>query len=188
MNLFKKLPLIDYAFEQGDYFYLKNIFIKLRVIDSLKNDPSFLTTYSLNSYERADVIAHKLYGRSDLFWTLYLVNDVVDPNEWLMNQYNLDKFVKEKYVNTEAVHHYERKGAQADLRANQILTVTKPFGTTDSSPEFDLTDPSTYEAVTNYSYEDTVNDSKRIIRAIRKEYMPSFLIDVEKKLRNINNV
>lgn len=188
MKLFKKLPIEGYLFESDeDYFFFRNIFVKLRLLDSLRDSPTFLTTLTLNSAERADVIAYKMYGRSDLFWTLYLVNDIVDPNEWLMGTRTLDDYIKKKYGNPGATHHYVRKNQIADLRANQIMINKKPFGTIDSSNDnFDLIDPSTYYPVSNSEYEETVNDSKRIIRAIRKEYMAPFLVDVEKKLRGLN--
>lgn len=187
MKLFRKLPLQGYLFEgDDDYFFFRDIFIKLRILESLRDSPTFLTTLTLNSAERADVIAHKLYGRSDLFWTLYLVNDVVDPTEWLMDTRSIDAFIKKKYDNPGATHHYVRNGQVADLRANQIMINKRPFGTVDSDPEFDIIDPTTYYPVSNAEHEESVNDSKRIIRAIRKEYMPSFLIDVEKKLRGTN--
>jgi hypothetical protein len=187
MKYFKKLPIQGYMFKNDEeYFFFRDIFIKLRVLDSLRDNPSFLTTLVLNAAERADVVAHKMYGRSDLFWTLYLVNDIVDPNEWIMDTRSIDAFIKQKYDNPGAPHHYVRKGKVSDLRAYQIMVNKNPFKTIDSNPEFDLTDPATYYPVSNADYEETLNDSKRIIRAIRKEFMPAFLIDVEKKLRGIN--
>jgi len=187
MKLFKKLPLQGYLFKDDeDYFYFRDIFIKLRVLDSLKDNPTFLTTLTLNSAERADIVAHKMYGNSDLFWTLYLVNDIMDPSEWIMDSKTLDIYIKDKYDNPGSTHHYTKNGEIADLRANQIMVNKKPFGTTDSDPKFDFIDPTTYYPVSNAQYEETINDSKRIIRAIRKEYMPAFLVDVEKKLRGTN--
>jgi len=187
MKLFRKLPLQGYLFEgDEDFFYFRDIFVKLRILDSLKDSPIFLTTLTLNSAERADIIAHKMYGRSDLFWTLYLVNDIMDPSEWILDNRTLDTFVKKKYDNPSETHHYSKNGVVSDLRANQMMINKRPFGTTDSDPDFDFIDPTTYYPVSNTQYEETVNDSKRIIRAIRKEYMTSFLVDVEKKLREAN--
>jgi len=187
MKLFNKLPLNGYIFDSSDdYFLFRDIFVKLRVLDSLKNNPTFLTTLTLNSAERADIVAHRLYGNSNLAWTLYLVNDISDPDEWIMDNKSLETFVRKKYDNFGETHHYVRKNEVADLRANQFMITRNPFGTVDSSPEIDIIDPNTYYPVSNMEYEEANNDSKRIIRAIRKEYITAFLMDVEKKIREYN--
>jgi Base plate wedge protein 53 len=187
MKIFNKLPLINYWFKDDEeYFFTRNIFIKLKIIDSLKDNPSFLTSYVLNSYERADVVAHKIYGNSNLFWTLYLANDILDPQDWIMDNKTLGQYTKEKYDNEDSTHHIERKGEPADYRSVQILTSKNPFKTIDSSPDNDLTNPNSYTPVSNYQYEERNNDSKHIIRAIRPEYMLVFLQDIEKKLRDVN--
>lgn len=186
--IFTKYPLEKYIFKNDDdYFLFRNIFVKLRIIDSLRDDPRFLTTIVLNSSERADVVSYKLYGRSDLFWTLYLVNDILDPNEWLMDQTVLNSFIKNRYDNPGQTHHYVRNGQIADPRAGQIMVMKNPFKTIDSDPDPSLTDITTYYPVSNVEFEETKNDSKRIIKAIRKEYMTSFLADVDKKLKGILN-
>lgn len=187
MKLLSKLPINEYSFATNDeYFLFRDIFVKLRIVENLRDSNVFLTTVTLNSYERADVVAHKMYGRSELFWTLYLVNEIMDPSEWLMDNQTLDKYNKVKYDNLDAVHHYAKNGVISDLRANQYMVNKRPFGTTDSNPAFDFIDPNTYFPVSFSENEEAINDSKRIIRAIRPEYMDAFLIDVEKKLRAYN--
>jgi hypothetical protein len=187
MKLFKKLPINGYIFDgDDDYFFFRDIFIKLKIREGLANNPKFLTTHVLNSYERPDVIAHKLYNNASLFWTLYLVNDVVDPKEWLLDGRTLDRYTAEKYDNSGATHHYERNGSVADYRSTTIMTTINPFGTVDSAPEVNFTDATTYYPVSNSEHEEKINDSKRIIRAIRKEHIDNFLRDVENKLRGEN--
>ena len=184
MRLFSKIPVISYGFKDDEeFFYSRNIFIKLKIIESLRDSNKLLTTYVVNSFERADVIAHKIYGNSNLFWTIYLANDILDPQEWLMNDITLSKYIKVKYDNPYAVHHVERKGAVVDYRSAQIQTSINPFRTVDSDPEIDFTDYSTYNEITNSDNEERLNDTKRIIRAIRPEYLQNFLKDVEAKLK-----
>lgn len=187
MKFFKKVPLAEYWFESDeDYFLFRDVFVKLKIRDGLVNNPKFLTTHVLNSYERPDIIASKLYNNPFLFWTLYLVNDIMDPKEWMMGSREHVRYIKEKYETPSQIHHYERLGQVADPTSAQILVTVNPFGTIDSDPDFDITDLTTYTPYTNAEHEERVNDSKRIIRAIRKEHMQGFLNDVEKKLRGEN--
>lgn len=174
MNLFQKLNVIDYQFG-AEWQQVRNVFIKLRLLDSLKGNPQFLTTYTLHAEERADVVAHKLYGDSELFWTLYLVNDIIDPTDWIMPATMLDSYVKEKYDNP-----YGSIVAEDTTTAEDWFLKRKPFGTVDSNPQDRRTQK---HATTPYAVEEAANDAKRIIRAIRPEFMQAFLKDAEDKLR-----
>lgn len=185
MNILKKLPLERYIFEeQNEYFYFKNFFIKLKFLEYLKNNPYVLDTFIIKNSERADTIAYKVYGRSDLFWIIYLVNDVYDPSDWFMNDLTLKKFIDEKYVNPYSTHHYIRNGRLEDLKANRIMVEKRPFRTIDSLPEPDLIDPNTYFPVSNEDYEEKQNERKRYIKILKKEYLNDFLIDVDRKMRS----
>lgn len=174
MNLFQKLNVIDYQFG-AEWQQVRNVFIKLRLLDSLKDNPQFLTTHTLHAEERADVVAHKLYGDSELFWTLYLVNDIIDPTDWIMSAAVLDSYVNEKYDNP-----YGSIVAEDNTTAEDWFLKRKPFGTVDSNPQDRRTQKHT---TTPYAVEEAANDAKRIIRAIRPEFMQAFLKDAEDKLR-----
>lgn len=172
MKLFSKLPLTEYRFSQDNWLRVRDVFIKLGLLESLRDNPAFLTTVVLNSAERADVLAHRLYGDSNLFWTLYLVNDIVDPSDWIMDDYTLSRYVKAKYDNPMGTH-----SATNDAGTSRIINKGSPFGTVDMKH-----DTTRNSSLSNQQYEEGVNERRRTVRAIRKEYMPAFLIDVERKL------
>lgn len=182
MKYFEKLPISEYRFGHGDWFLFRDIFVRLRLLDGLQDNPSFLTSVVLNSSERADVLAHRLYGNSNLFWTLYLVNDIVDPADWIKTDRQMEVFVREKYENPDETSHLvDSEGKAGDPRANKIMVEKKPFGTENISPE-------SFFPISHYQREENLNDSRRIVRAIRKEYMAGFLADVDEKLRGFQNV
>lgn len=172
MKLFSKLPLTEYRFSQDNWLQVRNIFIKLGLLESLRDNPAFLTTFTLNSAERADVLAHRLYGDSNLFWTLYLVNDIVDPSDWIMDDNILARYVKAKYENPMETHHVTN-----DAGTSRIINNGSPFGTVDMKH-----DTTRNMSLSNQQYEEEANERRRTVRAIRKEYMNAFLIDVERKL------
>lgn len=172
MKLFSKLPLTEYRFSQDNWLQVRNIFIKLGLLESLRDNPAFLTTVTLNSAERAEFLAHRLYGDSNLFWTLYLVNDIVDPSDWIMDDYTHARYVKAKYENPMGTHHVSN-----DAGTSRIINKGSPFGTVDMKH-----DTTRNMSLSNQQYEDEVNERRRTVRAIRKEYMNAFLIDVERKL------
>lgn len=186
MKFFRQYPLAKYWFENyDDNFMFRNYFIKVELLGYLRDNPTVLTNYVLKADERADVLAHKLYGNSDLYWTLYLVNDILDPKDWVMGSSRFNEYIKEKYLNEDEVLYTVRNGEYADLRTNQFMVQKNPFNTIDSSPDTSLTDPLTYDKITAVESEIRANDNKRVVKAIRKEFMPAFLRDFERKIKSL---
>ncbi len=188
MNIFKYLPLIEYKFpDDADSTFIRNFFIRFKILDYINSNPKYFTTIVLNGTDRPDTIAYKIYGDSNLFWLVLMVNNIIDPYDWIMKEDSLDDFINSKYQDNEKynIHHTERNGKTADYRAATIMINKKPFGTLDSDPDSSYIDPTTYQEVTNQDFESAINDSKRIIRLIRPEYLDVFLSDVQKQLNNL---
>ena len=54
------------------------------------------------------MIAHKYYGDVNMHWTILVANDIIDYYEdWPMSTQKFEEFVKNKYDNPQAIHHYE---------------------------------------------------------------------------------
>lgn len=186
MKFFKQYPLSKYWFgNQDDSFLFRNFFIKVELLEYLRDNPTVLTNYVLKADESPWVLADKIYGNSNLYWTLFLVNDILDPKDWVMNTPRFNDYIAEKYLDEDEVLFTTRKGEYAELKSNQFLVQINPFKTIDSSPDPSLTDPLTYDKITAVEHEIAVNDNKRIVKAIRKEYMPAFLKDFERKIKSL---
>ena len=111
--------------------------------------------------ERPEILAHRFYGDSELHWMILYGNGsrMLNPYyDWPMTNYDLGKFVANKYANINATHHHEdADGYQVDSTA---------AGAT---------------AITNYKHEETVNDAKRTIRIIQPRYV-DLVVDEFKRL------
>lgn len=177
MNILKKLPLGEYEFAPNEWLAFRDIFVSLRLVDGLLDNPSFLTTVTLNAEERPDVVAHRLYDNPFLWWTLLLVNHIIDPNDWIKNHRVLEREVAAIHGNPNATSHFvDGRGERFDPRGNRWQVERSPFGTTNATPEVGF-------PVSFYQEAERLNEQRRIIRAIRKEYMNDFLVDAERKLR-----
>ena len=186
MNMFKIFPIEKYWWgnEEAD-FKFRNFFIKAALLEYIRDNPDVLSNYALRGNERPDVMSYKLYGTSDLHWTIYLVNDIVDPRDWALPMGAFERFLKDKYDDVDAHFYSTRNGEFADLKTNQFMVTQNPFGTVDSNPDPSLTDPQTYSNITYRDYERMKNDSKLVVKAIKKEYMPAFLSDFENKIKGL---
>ena len=50
-----------------------------------------------------------MYGDSDYFWVITLVNNIVNRYyDWPLDEYVFQQYVKDKYANADGIHHFER--------------------------------------------------------------------------------
>ena len=162
MAYFEYFPTIAYDVRgekhnkrvQGITNVLVRIRKKMNVINS-----AFFEQYFINDGDRADTLAHQFYGDSTLHWVIMYANYMTNPYyDWPLPYFDLQKFIDKKYPdNRNGVHHYEdADGYEVD------------------------SDASGATAVTNFVYEETMNDLKRTIDVIRPEYVKEVIKEFKK--------
>ena len=132
---------------------ITNVLVRIRKKMNVINS-AFFEQYFINDGDRADILAHQFYGDSTLHWVIMYANYMTNPYyDWPLPYFDLQKFVAKKYPdNINGIHHYEdADGYEVD------------------------SDASGATAVTNFIYEETLNDSKRSINIIRGEHLPQVL-------------
>ena len=90
-----------------------------------------------------------------------------------MSVQKFETFVSDKYDNPQGTHHYEITQTSGDT------TVTVDVGTEESLVLEDY--PSATE-ISNYTYEDRLQEQKRQIRLISPDFISQFVSEFEKKL------
>ena len=132
---------------------ITNVLVRIRKKMNVINS-AFFEQYFINDGDRADILAHKFYGDSTLHWVIMYANYMTNPYyDWPLPYFDLQKFVAKKYPdNINGIHHYED--------ADKYQVDSTASGAT---------------AVTNFIYEESLNDSKRSINIIRGEYIPQVL-------------
>ena len=59
--------------------------------------------------------AHKYYDNPEYHWTILVANDIIDYyDDWPMSTQRFEQFVKDKYTNPQAIHHYEISQTSGD--------------------------------------------------------------------------
>ena len=89
-----------------------------------------------------------------------------------MSTQRFEEFVNKKYENPATKHHYEISQTSGDT------TVMIEVG----SSELTLTDYPTATKVSNYTYEDRLQEQKRQIRLIQPRFIDDFVKDFERKM------
>ena len=153
---------------------MKDILTRVKLVASKKENILNFDYYNVQDGETPEMIAHKYYGDVNLHWTILVANDIVDYYEdWPMSVQKFETFVSDKYDNPQGIHHYEITQTSGDT------TVTVDVGTEESLV---LEDYPTATAISNYTYEDRLQEQKRQIRLISPDFISQFVSEFEKKL------
>jgi hypothetical protein len=193
-NYFRRVPNFEYVnrlpdAKIGDYNIVKNFFKRGKLREDIFQDLSFFTKYQVEGDDRPDNVAFKVYGDSNLDWLILIANNVVNiQTEWPLPQNDFDRFVLDKYGDYETlysgIHHYETTEVTnsqgvvivpAGLQVASDYTVTYYDYFIDSLVNVrDAVIP-----VTNYEYEENIENNKRNIFVLKPAYISVALDDLE---------
>jgi hypothetical protein len=122
---------------------------------------SLYDQYDIRDGETPEIIAEKVYGSPSYHWVIMLANQRYDyVNDWPLSTHNLEDHITLKYGvgNEYDTHHYVDS-------AGYIV----------NSDNLNLNEQLDAYPVSNYEYEDNLNESKRRINLISKELLNTIL-------------
>lgn len=196
MSYFSNFPRIAYDPKgDGTYRVQTDIFRRLKLRTDVKDDIYGFDYYDVQSGDTPESIAYKYYNDAQLHWTILAANDIIDYyTDWPMSVERFEEYVTDKYDDPYAVHHYEVSQSSGDK--NTFIEVGEEF----AYIYFDMTNVTfdnisfSYDSffsaggatksitVTNYDYEERLQDKKRKIRLIKPEFIDSFVSEFESKI------
>ena len=183
-NYFSQLPDFEYVSRLpdariSDYIPVKNLFKKGKLREDIIEQTAVFTKYKIKGDDRPDNVAQELYGDPDLDWVILASNNILNVyDEWPMTQRNFENYLLEKYGTYEqmnAVHHYETtevKNKQGAIITAAGLQVDSDFSVTyyDALEEgYNTKYPVT--SVTNYDFEQKIQDDRRNIFTLKPRYL-----------------
>ena len=192
-NYFSEVPDFEYVSRLpdakiSDYITVKNLFRRGFLREDIFQDLTFFTKYQIRGDDRPDNVAFEIYQDSTLDWLVLMANNVINiQNEWPIANSVFDELMTDKYETYEnligGIHHYEtievkdasgivivKAGLQVesnysvvffDERANELKTITPTI------------------PVTNYEYEQKINEGKRNIYLLKPKYIQVVRDDLE---------
>ena len=152
-----------------------DIMNRTKIKDVLMNDIVQFLPYSIPENERPDVTADKFYGSPKFTWLLFAVNEIHDPIwDWPLGTREFNSYIQNKYGSISAasqgIHHYEITQQSGDTKVKINIGA-------------DNTDHSGATAVSNYEYEEELQNQKRRIKIINSVYIPSIMAEFETRLK-----
>ena len=165
---FETFPLTIYdSVGDGNYKIVTHLLKRVIVRSQIKNNTALYDTYDVREGESPEIIAHKLYGDSELHWVILLLNNITDRyHQWPMNNNQFLAYLKDKYDDVDATHHYEISQVSGDT------SIKIDIGT-------DNTDYPTASIVTNAEHEEDLQNKIRKIKLLDPSYVEDFVTEFE---------
>ena len=167
---FASFPVIPYD-SKGDLKFkdVTNLLRRVGIRTKLKSNALLYDTYNVKEGETPEMIAHKLYGDSELHFVIMLINDITDRyHQWPMSLPQFQEFINDKYDDPDGIHHYESTQTSGDTKVK-----IEVFNEVDSDAYTGLT------PITNREYEENEQDKKRQIRLLDPSYIEQLLMNLK---------
>ena len=160
----------------GNGKLVKDIFRRMKVRDNIKDNMALFATYDVVPGDTPEIISYKHFGSTDYFWVICLMNDITDRYyDWPLDYGAFEEFVKDKYDNPQAIHHYEKVQSSGATTGN---------GPADFDHLIEVnSDDADGQSVSNYEYEQRLQDQKRQIKLLDKAYLNVFVEEFERLVR-----
>ena len=194
-NYFQQIPDFEYVSRLpdakiSDYIKVKNLFKRGELRPDIFQDLATFEKYQIIGDDRPDNVANKFYQDSDLDWLVLICNNIINvQTEWPLMQRDFERFLLDKYEThaaLEDIHHYETqeiKNSKGVVMLEKGLEVASDmtFSYYDwwLDEQQNITNANTVTAVTNYQYEEKIEDAKRNIYLLKTRYISLVIDDME---------
>lgn len=202
-DLFPKLIYDLEGTRSGSYDVAVNIFVRLGVLKSIKQNSSLYYPYMIQDGDTPEMIADKYYGHPEYHWVVMMMNDVVDPfYDWPLDYARFSSYMSSKYGSIETsqtqIVRYEKQIDRRDSSSGVTTTskmiidydtyvamASSTFNTYNLSNDTTVAETITKNAVTAWDDEMDKNERKRAIKLLKKEYIDIIKKNLESELANL---
>jgi predicted DNA-binding ArsR family transcriptional regulator len=191
MKYFNTLPKIISSNYNGGVMILTNLLARANIVPEALKSPLLYYTYDIQEGDTPEIVAHKYYGDSYRYWIVLFANQIIDPLwDWPLSGNNFEKYIVDKYTELNinpysAIHHFEKTLTQTDINTNTTTTNMVIIdedtynlivvGTTSYTLPTGVVSVTTNKrAVSYYTYELELNESKRNIQLLNRNYVNEF--------------
>jgi len=174
----------------SDYTVVKNLFKRGNLRQDIFGDLTFFTKYKIVGDQRPDDVAYDVYGDQNYDWVVMLSNNIMNlETEWPWSEEAFNKYLIDKYGSYEKIYEtkdYETVQIKDSLGRIIVpggLVVPQDFSVTfyDTGLQQTITRSETFP-VSNYEYENRINNAKRNIFLLKGIYLSVIVDDMEETM------
>ena len=190
MSYFEELPNISYVSllpnqnRSDERIEVKNLFKRAKLRTDVDQSVTAFDYYLIQDNERPDIIAERIYDSPELDWVILVTNNITSiRNQWPLSNNELYTYCLEKYINDAGImstHHYETKEIKdkyGRILLEGELIVDQNFTFTYAKDDYSTSTETPAQSVSNYTYEQRLNEEKRKIRVLKPALLPAFITD-----------
>ena len=196
-SYFRNIPDFEYVSRTADtkniseYQKVKNLFKRGKLKNDIFNDLTYFTKYQIVGDDRPDNVAFNVYNDETLDWVILLANNITNiQTEWPLDHQSYYNFLIDKYGSEEeihGVHHYETqqvRDTNETIIVPEGLKVPKDYSIEfyDSRLDSYTTVSNITTEITNYEYENNIEENKRNIYVLKSVYLNVILNDMEESM------
>lgn len=193
---FDEFPTLSYN-PSGSPSKARTIFtdvtFRLKIRDKVKANIFSYYVVDVSDDDTMEILAEKYYGDSEYHWIIALANDIIDPQyDWPLPYRTYVNYINAKYGSAAAaelqIHHYEKVISRyhqstrtTDENVFEIQETEYNALPGTAFRQFDLSDGSTVEetitkrAISASQYEFDLNNKKKQVKIIKREYLSQIL-------------
>lgn len=198
---FSQFPRVLYTLSETDTFnavnVITNIFQRITLRQGFESSPTMFFDYLIKDGETPDILAHRVYGSTDLYWVVLMSNQqtILDPqSDWPISTQNFPQFLIHKYGTISAamttVERYEKTIVHthsSGSTSNTVTTIDQTEYNTLSSVVpvvYAFSDGATANVTTTRSivyaidHETLVNEGKRAIRLLEPILVSQMVLEL----------
>ena len=190
MGYFRELPDISYVSllpnsnRSDERINVKNLFKRAKLRTDIDQSVTSFDYYLVQDNERPDIIAERLYNNPQLDWVILVTNNITSiRNQWPLSNNELYSYCLEKYGSDATImqtHHFETKEIK-DKYGRVVLEgkliVDENFTFTYAKDDYSISKETPAQSVSNYTYEQRLNEDKRKIRVLKPSLLSAFITD-----------
>ena len=168
---FSKFPTYEYDLKGDDQRkLLTNILERVKLKANILANTLVFDKYTVKDGETPEIVADKYYGDSRYHWIILLVNNLTNRFDFPMSVRAFNEYLIEKYGvgNQDGVHHHEVAQSSGDTSRKLIVS----------------SDTTGAVAITNREYEQTLQDKKRQIKLLDRQYLSFFVEEYNRIMRS----
>jgi len=160
----------------GNEKLVTDLMTRVKVREKVIDEMSLYDTYDVPSGERPEDTAFKHFGSSQFHWVILLTNDITDAYyDWPMSEQQFETFIRDKYSNPDGIHHYEVTTSSGKTTGD---------GPDDYSHKIEVNSDATgAQSVSNREFEQRLQDKKRSIKLLNKQYLTTFIDEFNNLVR-----
>lgn len=185
MQYFKTLPKLI-STNNGNSILLTNLLVRSSIIQNLLTNSLVFYKYDIQDGDTPEIVAYKYYGDAYRYWIVLFSNQMLDPQwDWPLNSINFQNYIVNKYTTFNpysTIQGYTQTTTQYDYNT-QTTTVNNvnisqntfntfvPYNATVTLPTGKVSISKTVSSISYYQYELDLNESKRNINILNKQYV-----------------